>query len=129
MSSPYEFLSVSDLAGYFAEDNAVRPGSSPVDLEGPVRAWLAKRGLGHRDRDAFAVAIQAVKLAKPAPLPTPEQAAWEHDQMNGISDQRPLSADAALTDRIQNMSMSEWARERQRLNLHQDTLSFLGGTR
>lgn len=127
MSSPYEFLSTSDLAGYFAEDNAVRPGSSPVDLEAPVRAWLAKRGLGHRDRDAFAIAIQAVKLAKPAPLPTPEEAAWQFNQAQGVGGQRPLSADDALAAQVASWDMATYSRERGRLGVHKDTYTFLSG--
>ena len=127
MSSSYEFLSVSDLAGYYAEDNAVKPDESPVDVEPRVSAWLAKRGLGHRDRDAFAIAIAAIRSAKPAPLPTSEQAAWRQNQMDGIGNTPPLSADAALAAEVASWDLATFASQRERLGIHKSAQDFLAG--
>ena len=80
-------------------------------------------------RRAWPIALEVAKLADaPAPLPTPEQAAWETSQHEGISGPQQ-AAGAELAARIQNMSMADWARERGSYVNHQSLVEFLGGSR
>lgn len=127
--SASQFLLDSDIARYYLQaGNTVRPGESPVDLEPRVQNWLDRANMGHRS--ALAVAVEVAKLRPepaPAPLPTPQEAAWLQNQADGIGDQRPLSADQALANHIQSLTLAEWAQERVRLGLTKNLVDFLGG--
>ena len=121
-----EFLSDEKMAEYFLQaGNTVQPDASPVDLEPRIEAWLSRANMAHRN--ALRIAIEVVKRAKPAPLPTPEQAARQHDQAQGVGDPRPLSADDLQAARISAMGMREWSQERQRLGLAKSTADHLSG--
>jgi hypothetical protein len=106
--SATQYLSDEVFAQYFRQANTVVPGADVLDLEPRVQAWLDRAGMGHRR--AFPIAIEVSKLARkePAPvrMPSPEQAAFEVNQAEGIGDQVPDVA---------SMSMADYGKARQRL--------------
>lgn len=123
-----QFLSDEQFAEYFLGQNTVAPGADVLDLEPLVQTWLDRVGMAHRR--AFPIAIEAAKLARPAPprLPSPEEAARLDDLHQGIGDQRPLT-EAELADRVGEMSVAEYANFRQQLGVGQpDVVTFLGGS-
>ena len=103
-----EFLSDQQMAEYFLQaGNTVQPDASPVDLEPRIEAWLSRANMSHRN--AFRIAIEVTRLARPVPIPAPRPVAFAQDVVNGISD--PPADEAA---RIRDMPLAEWEKERSK---------------
>lgn len=71
-------------------ESYVLTGNGLVTIES-VERWLKERGLGHRNAMTITRAVDYIQDdRKPAPvrqpLPTPEQVAFEQNQMNGYGD-------------------------------------------
>jgi hypothetical protein len=106
----HQFLSDEQIAGYFLQSNTVRSGEDALDLEARVQSWLERSGMSHRS--ALAVAVEAVKLARPEPEP--------------VRQQPPPPGDG---QRIRELTMAQYAQERRsQYGMGEpDLLSFLAG--
>jgi hypothetical protein len=124
-----QYLSDQDFAELFVAANHVASGEDVLELEPRVESWLSRSGMSHRN--AFAVAVQVAKIARPR-VESPEEAARLHDLHEGVGDSRPPAigpTDDEMAARIRDMSLAEFSRERQRLGLGSpNTLDFLGGS-
>ena len=112
-----QIISDRDMAELFLRNNStIGLHDSAESLVDQVKAWLSRHGMTHRD--VYDIAQQVIRLiaekAHLAPAPSPEDAAWQQNQAEGIGDPQQLTP-----EQIRDMPMAAFAKLRNQLGLGQ----------
>lgn len=123
-------LLASDVAAEYARTEGWRKHGSGADLVRDVDRYMASRGLAGSAISRIAIAQEYLRLREQpeperAPLPSPEQAAWQQNQADGIGDQR--IDEVMLANRVAAMGAREFAASRKQLGVERTLADFLTG--
>lgn len=123
-----DVLLSSDVAREFHGVNSAREFGSARELVDCITAFMSQRLPGSRI-DPLDVASAVLELREQ--LATPEQAALQHDQVQGIGDpDRELAEqrmnDLSLAGRVSQMDSAAYAEFRRQAGMERDLMSFLG---
>jgi hypothetical protein len=130
------WLSAADIAAEFERTESWRRAEDAEQLIEQVSDYMARRGLEKSSTSRIQVAHEIVRLrtAKPEParrVDTPEESAWEADQLQGYGPRDPALAqmdEAMLAQRVKTTSMADWHAERIRLGIApKSSLDVLSG--
>ena len=87
-----------------------------------IESYLVKNRLAHRSAVSVCQAIDWIKAE--SKVETPEQVVFAENPTNGFGDSRP-----DLAEQVRQMTMAQFSAERERLGIHTNTMTFLGGNR
>ena len=119
-----------DVAPVYFRERGFMRYTSARELVEDIGSWLARR-LPGSTIDKFDIAAHVLEL-QASTVATPEQAAFQNDQREGIGNppdelaQRRMD-ELALAQRVAQASSTEWATMRRQLGIETDLVSFLGG--
>lgn len=129
-------LMAADVAAEYTRVNGWKKLSSARDLLDDIEQFMISRGLEKSSINRYDIAQYVIELQR-EPVPTPEQAAWQNDQAQGIGDPDLFrqadelamrqADERVLANQVAGMSMAEYGASRARFGLQRSVSDFLQG--